>query len=85
MKIELFFTPGCEHCVANRNRLKAAAAEVAGEVDWREVDITVDVDYAVEKGVLSAPAIAIDGMLAFSSLPTEKQFKAELTRRKKRP
>ena len=82
MKIELFFTPGCERCAANRSRLKATAEEAAGAVEWREIDITVDVDYAVQLGVLSAPALAIDGELAFSSLPTEKQLRAELQRRR---
>lgn len=81
MKIELFFTPTCERCAANRATLKAAAQQVAGTVDWQEVDVTQNVDYAVQVGVLSAPAIAIDGALVFPSLPTEKQLRAEIERR----
>lgn len=82
MKIELFFTPGCERCAANRSSLKTAAEQTAGAIEWREININEDVEYAVKLGVLSAPALAIDGELAFSSLPTEKQLRAELQRRR---
>ena len=81
MKIELFFTPTCERCAANRATLKATAEEVAGTVDWREVNINENIDYAVQVGVLAPPAMAIDGELVFPSLPTEKQLRAELQRR----
>lgn len=81
MKIELFFTPACERCAASRAGLKAAAEEVAGSVEWREVDITVNVEDAVRAGVLAAPAMAIDDELVFPSWPTEKQLRAELRRR----
>lgn len=84
MKIELFFTPTCGRCAANRENLKAAAAQVVGAVDWQEVDVTTNVDYAVQLGVLSPPALAIDGELTFPSLPTEKQLRAELQRRMER-
>ena len=84
MKIELFFTPGCERCAANRSSLKAAAEQTTGAVEWREINIKEDVDYAVRLGVLAAPALAIDGELVFASLPTEKQLRAELKRRASR-
>lgn len=81
MKIDLFFTPTCERCAANRETLKAAAQDAADAVEWREVDITENVGYAVELGVLAAPAMAIDGELVFPSLPTEEELRAELRRR----
>lgn len=84
MKIELFFAPTCERCAANRETLKAAAAQVVGIVDWREVDVTTNIDYAVQLGVLSPPALAIEGELVFPSLPSEKQLRAELRRRMER-
>lgn len=84
MKIELFFAPTCERCAANRENLKAAAAQVVGTIDWREVDVAANVDYAVQLGVLSPPAMAIDGELVFPSLPSEKQLRAELRRRLER-
>jgi thioredoxin 1 len=74
MKIELFFAPTCERCAANRANLEAVARQVAGMVEWEEIDVTKNVDYAV-------PAMAIDGELVFPALPTEKQLRAELERR----
>ncbi len=37
-------------------------------------------DYAVKLGVLSTPAIAVDGELLFSSLPSEKKLRQTLER-----
>jgi predicted thioredoxin/glutaredoxin len=50
-------------------------------LEWREINVLDEMDHAVEHGVLSLPAIVIDGELAFSSLPTPHQLRAALTRR----
>lgn len=84
MKLELFQTSGCSSCAESRDLLKFAAEEVAPEVVWRDVDVTQELDYAVALGVMSLPALAIDGTLAFSSLPSVGQLKAELQRRRGR-
>jgi thioredoxin 1 len=70
MNVELFYTEGCRRCAAAREGLKATAMEAAPNLVWREVDAVKELDYAVELGVLSLPAVAIDGVLVFSSLPT---------------
>ncbi len=41
-----------------------------------------EMDYAVERGVLSLPAIVIDGELVFSALPSPQQLRAALLRRR---
>jgi len=84
MKIELFYTPGCEKCAGARDDLRAAANEVVPGIIWRELNSLDELDYAVEVGVVSLPAIAIDGQLVFSSLPTCRQLRRELTKRKAR-
>ena len=66
MKIELFYTPGCEKCAGAREDLKAAAEEVIPGVTWRELNALDELDYAVELGVATFPAIAIDGEVVFS-------------------
>lgn len=81
MKVELFHTVGCKRCAEARNQLKAAAQQAVPDLVWREVDVTQDIDYAVEVGVLGLPALAVDGELAFSSLPTPGQLVAELQKR----
>ena len=81
MKIELFYTPGCEKCASARDELKAAAEQAVPDVTWRELNALDDLDYAVELGVVTLPAIAIDGELVFSSLPTYRQLRHELIKR----
>ena len=81
MKVELFQTAGCKRCAAARDELKALAERTVPGVEWRIVDAAAEVDYAVEVGVMSLPAVAVDGQLVFSSLPTSDQLSRELLRR----
>lgn len=85
VKVEVFSSPGCAKCAHARALLKALAESLGGgRVVWREVDILKEMDYAVELGVMSAPAIAIDGQLIFTSLPKAGKLREELTRRLQR-
>ena len=52
----------------------------AGDLEWRSLNVLEELDYAVELGVLSLPAIAIDGELVFAALPTPKQLGLAITR-----
>ena len=62
--------------------LKKVATEIGdGEIEWREVNILNDPEYAVQLGVLSTPSIAIDGKLVFRSLPSKKQLRVTLEKR----
>jgi len=81
MKVELFHAPGCNRCAAAREDLKAAAQAAVPDLEWREVNVLDEMDYAVDRGVLSLPAIVIDGELVFASLPTPRQLSVVLTRR----
>jgi len=81
VKIEVIAAPGCKNCAARQTELRDVAASVFGEANliWREVNVLDELDYAVALGVLSMPAIAVNGELRFSSLPTRDQFRAALT------
>lgn len=74
MKIELFYAAGCNKCAANREILKAAAEQVVPNLEWHELDVLENMDYAVDLGVLTLPAMAIDGVLEFPALPNVKQL-----------
>lgn len=78
--VEMFSTPGCSRCAHARAALKALA-ESLGAVRWRDVNILDEMDYAVDLGVLSPPAIAIDGELVFPSLPGAERLRQELLER----
>lgn len=80
VKIEVIAAPGCKKCASAQSKLRAIAVSVLGEdhLVWREINVLEELDYAVSLGVLSMPAIAVNGELKFSSLPSPKQFHALL-------
>lgn len=80
VKIEIIAAPGCKRCAGAQGELRAIAAAVLGEgrLLWREVSVLEELDYAVSLGVLSMPAIAVNGELTFSTLPSAEQFRAFL-------
>lgn len=80
MKIELFHAPGCERCAAALIELQAVVATVDG-VEWCEVNVLDSLGRAVDLGVLTLPALAIDGELVFASLPTPEKLRRALLQR----
>lgn len=82
IKVEVFSSPGCGKCAQAKAVLKAIAEELGQDkVTWRDVNILEEMDYAVDLGVMSTPAMAIDGELVFSSLPSAGKLRAELESR----
>ncbi|MEK7815574.1 MAG: thioredoxin family protein [Pseudomonadota bacterium] len=81
LKIEVFSSPGCAKCGHAKDVLKKVAKEVGGDrIEWREVSVLDEMDYAVKLGVLSTPAIIVNGELLFTSLPSEKKLRQTLAR-----
>jgi thioredoxin 1 len=80
MKIEPFQVPGCSRCEAALHDLRSVAA-IIRNVEWCEVNVLESVDRAVDLGVVSLPALAIDGTVIFAALPTPGQLRADLLRR----
>ncbi|RTZ75113.1 MAG: glutaredoxin [Gammaproteobacteria bacterium] len=82
LKVEVFTSPGCSKCAHARKVLKALVEKLGGErIHWREVNILEELDYAVELGVLAAPAIAIDGDLVFTGMPRPAKLREYLLER----
>ncbi len=82
LKVEVFSAPGCSKCGHAKIQLRRIVEEIGNhQVEWREVNILDEMDYAVELGVLSTPAIAFDGKLIFTGLPSQKKLRAALTSR----
>ena len=79
IKVEVFSSPGCGKCAQAKMVLKAIVEEIGHDkITWRDVNILEEMDYAVELGVMSSPAIAINGKLIFSSLPSASKLRAAL-------
>lgn len=80
--VEVFASPGCRICGRAKTILHEIAEQIGSDrIHWREVNVVEELDYAVNLGVLSTPAIAIDGELAFTGLPPVRTLRAELERR----
>ncbi|MGE5524180.1 MAG: thioredoxin family protein [Rhodospirillaceae bacterium] len=81
MKIELIHAAGCEKCRSAAGVLRQVAEEVAGDhLEWRDVNVLDELDYAVSLGVLTLPAVAVNGKIEFSSLPTADELRSVLQR-----
>ena len=82
INVEVFSSPGCSKCSHAKAILEKLVNDLGeNKIQWREVNILDELDYAVELGVLSTPAIAINKELVFSSLPSPKKLQAELEKR----
>ncbi len=80
IQVEVFTAPGCSKCGHAKQLLQALAEQMDG-ICWREVDILAEMDYAVRLGVLSTPALSIDGELVFTGLPSQKKLRQALEQR----
>jgi len=76
--VEDFMSPGCVGCPAVKEILKSLSAELGGDITVEEVDITVDTTRAAQYGVMSVPAIAINGELKFMGIPKKEELKKAL-------
>lgn len=80
--VELFSAAGCNCCADTKKRLKTMVDELGDDrILYQEVDVLEALDYAVSLRVLTTPAIAIDGELIFSTMPSSKQLSDELLKR----
>jgi len=72
MKIEVL-GPGCPKCMNVEQNVKKALAELAVQADVEKV---TDIQRIIQKGVLSTPALVIDGTVVLQGKnPTVEQLK----------
>lgn len=77
MKVELFQVPGCARCDSAKVELQAVATAAGAE--WCEVNAVDALERVIDLGVLTLPALVIDGKLVFAALPTPEALRRELT------
>ncbi len=72
MKIEVLGT-GCPKCMSVEQNVKKALAELAVPADVEKV---TDIQQIIQRGVMSTPALVIDGKLILQGkIPTVEQLK----------
>lgn len=82
IKIEVFTLPGCARCSTGIDALEDIANSFGPNAFlWEERNLLQHIDDAVQLGILTSPAMAINGKLAFTAaLPTPEQLRAELVK-----
>jgi thioredoxin 1 len=73
--VEEFMSPGCVGCPAVQEMLKELSIEFKGKLIVEEVDITVDTARATQYGIMSVPAVAVNGILKFVGVPGKEELK----------
>jgi predicted thioredoxin/glutaredoxin len=76
--IELISTFTCKRCVKAQQEIQALISACNYDINYKEVNVLEQIDYAVKLGVLRTPAIAINGELVFHSIPSKSQFQHAL-------
>lgn len=73
--VEEFMSPGCVGCPAVKEMLEELSAEFGDQLIVEEVDITVETARASQYGIMSVPAVAVNGILKFMGVPDKKELK----------
>jgi len=73
--VEEFMSPGCVGCPAVKEMLEELSIEFEDKLLIEEVDITVDTTRAVQYGIMSVPAVVINGILKFVGVPSKEELK----------
>lgn len=82
IQVEVFSSPGCNRCGKVFDVVQDVTRQLGTEhVVWRKVNVLEELDYAVELGVLTMPAVAIDGELVFRSHPSSAKLHSVLQAR----
>lgn len=74
--VEVLTASGCGRCQQAKALVKDVITELndAG-IRYREINVVEEIDYAVKLGVLSTPAIALNGELIFPALPSRAKLR----------
>lgn len=74
--VEVLTASGCGHCQKAKTLAKETIAELGdNRIQYREVNVVEEIDYAVRLGMLSTPAIALDGELVFPAPPSKAKLR----------
>ena len=79
VRVELFTAGFCPRCRSAKTALVGAIEDLGRErFELRLLDVVEEIDHAVEVGVLTTPAITVDGELFYTPRPTAHKLAAIL-------
>ena len=80
--VEILTASGCGRCQKAKALVKDVISELSDtNIQYREINVVEEIDYAVKLGVLSTPAIALNGELVFPSPPSAAKLRQAILER----
>lgn len=80
--VEVLTGSGCGYCQKAITLVREVIDELGDtRVHCREVNVVEEIDYAVRLGVLSTPAIALNGELVFATPPSRTKLRRAILQR----
>ena len=76
-RVQPLSTPGCAGCVHTKHMIADVRAKFP-ELDWEEIDLTEQPELAARYGIMSVPAIVIDGTLEFTTVPQPDALRTKI-------
>lgn len=80
MTIELLTAPGCAKCAKAKNTIKSIVDQLKRKytMAYSETDILKHPEAAMKYGIMTTPALIINGKLAFTAPPAAEELKRYL-------
>lgn len=80
--VEVLTASGCGRCQNTKSLAKEVIAELNDcRVHYREISVVENIDYAVQLGVMSTPAIALNSELVFAEPPSKTKLRQAILER----
>ena len=76
-RVQVLSTPGCGGCARAKQMIVDALAQYPGFA-WEEIDLSEQPELAARYGIMSVPAIVIDGTLEFTTVPKPDALGAKI-------
>lgn len=76
-RVQILSTPGCAGCAQTKSLITRAIKSFT-DLDWEEIDLIEQPELASQYGIMSVPAIVIDGKLEFTGVPKERALRDKL-------
>ncbi|HDT14075.1 MAG TPA: thioredoxin [Candidatus Aminicenantes bacterium] len=73
--VEEFTSPGCVGCPAVKAMLEELSREFDGRVIVEEINIAEDASRAASYGIMTVPAVAVNGNLLFTGVPSRQDLR----------
>ena len=79
IKVEIISAPGCAKCAGAKEVIHSYVKDMKG-VNVKEINIVEHPEIAVKHGIMSTPALIVNGRLAFTGAPSEDELKKYLNK-----